>query len=64
MAKASAQSNDGGRSWHTAVGSINDTSGATDLGFTTDAQGFVIFTDGHMIMTHDSGATWSAVTLP
>jgi photosystem II stability/assembly factor-like uncharacterized protein len=62
--KASAQSSDGGRTWHAAVASINDTSGAVDLGFTTDSQGFVIFSDGHMLMTHDSAATWSAATLP
>ena len=62
--KASAQSNDGGRSWQTAVPSIDDSSGVDDLGFTSSSQGFVIFTDGKMIMTHDSGATWAAVRLP
>ena len=37
---------------------------ALDLGFTTATQGFVVFSDGKMLMTYDAGATWSAVTLP
>jgi photosystem II stability/assembly factor-like uncharacterized protein len=64
MQTASAQSNDGGRTWQTAAGALDNVSGASDLGFTTSSQGFVIFDDGRMLMTHDSAATWAAVTLP
>src|SRR5262249_12362266 len=39
-------------------------SNANDLGFTTTTQGFIVFTNGDMLMTHDAGATWQKVTLP
>jgi hypothetical protein len=60
----SARTVDGGATWHVLVGAHDDVSGASDLGFTTTSQGFVIFSDGAMLMTYDAGATWSAVTLP
>ncbi len=59
------QSTDGGATWrgvaHVAS-AANDR--AVDGGFTTATQGFVIFGDGTMLMTHDAGATWQKVTLP
>jgi photosystem II stability/assembly factor-like uncharacterized protein len=54
---------DEGASW-SVVAREPGSYGALDLGFTTSTQGFVIFNDGEMLMTHDAGATWSAVTLP
>jgi photosystem II stability/assembly factor-like uncharacterized protein len=54
---------DQGVSWSEVAREPNANS-ALDLGFTTSTQGFVIFSDGKMMMTHDAGATWSAVTLP
>ena len=59
------QSIDGGRSWKIVVrGTTPDTAQPLDLGFTSNSQGFAIFDDGGMLMTYDSGATWSQVTLP
>ena len=50
-----------GATW-TVAASVG--SGAvTDLGFTSTTQGFDT-TGGHMLMTHDAGATWSPVKLP
>jgi photosystem II stability/assembly factor-like uncharacterized protein len=56
---------DEGASWH-VVASVHDPKayGATDLGFTTPTQGFVIFDSGEMLMTHDAGATWTRARLP
>jgi len=52
---------DGGASWHL----VFDTgSNAVDLGFTTPTQGFVVFSNGDMLMTYDAGATWQKATLP
>jgi len=52
---------DGGATWsvvaHTRAGD------ATDSGFTSSTQGFII-TGGQMLMTYDAGATWQPVTLP
>ena len=61
---------DGGRTWtvvegllvHLAPGSTEGQ--PSDLGFASNSQGFVIFANGQMVMTYDSGATWSAVTRP
>lgn len=58
---------DGGQTWTTVVGSAMSNPGGSqplDLGFTSNTQGFVIFANGQMVMTYDSGATWSAVTQP
>ncbi len=56
---------DGGRTW-TIVDNVTNPNAIqpSDLGFTSNSQGFVIFTNGQMVMTYDSGATWSAVTNP
>ena len=54
---------DAGVSWNT-VEHIGGPGGAGDYGFTTSSQGFVIFNDGRMLMTHDAGATWTPATLP
>jgi len=52
---------DGGATWrvvaHTPAGD------ATDSGFTSSTQGFII-NGGQMLMTYDAGATWQRVTLP
>jgi photosystem II stability/assembly factor-like uncharacterized protein len=52
---------DGGVSWHGVFDLGLD---AVDLGFTTPTQGFIVFSNGTMLMTHDAGATWQKVTLP
>lgn len=52
---------DGGATWQ---GVFDAPFRARDLGFTTPTQGFVVFTNGEMLMTHDAGATWQKVTLP
>jgi photosystem II stability/assembly factor-like uncharacterized protein len=54
---------DEGATWNEVAREPGSSDGL-DLGFTTATQGFVIFGDGKMLMTHDAGATWSAVTLP
>ncbi len=54
---------DQGVSWSEVAREPNANS-ALDLGFTTSTQGFVIFDNGTMLMTHDAGATWSAATKP
>ena len=59
------RSSDGGRSWDSVARETNpNATEPVDLGFTSDTQGFVIFGDGKMLMTYDSGASWSAVTQP
>ncbi|MDQ1462130.1 MAG: hypothetical protein QOI08_3614 [Actinomycetota bacterium] len=56
---------DGGATWKSVAGVTNPNANMpSDLGFTTATQGFVIFTNGPMLMTYDAGATWSSVTLP
>jgi photosystem II stability/assembly factor-like uncharacterized protein len=57
------RSTDDGATWQ-VVDHVGSTYGASDLGFTSSSQGFVIFSDGTMLMTYDAGATWSAVTPP
>ena len=52
---------DSGATWN---GVFDLGQGAVDLGFTTQTQGFIVFTNGEMLMTHDAGATWQRVTLP
>jgi photosystem II stability/assembly factor-like uncharacterized protein len=52
---------DGGVTWH---GVFDAPLNAVDLGFTTPTQGFIVFSDGTMLMTYDAGATWQKVTLP
>jgi photosystem II stability/assembly factor-like uncharacterized protein len=52
---------DSGATWQ---GVFDSPLTAADLGFTTATQGFVIFTNGEMLMTYDGGATWQPVTLP
>jgi len=52
---------DGGASWQ---GVFDFGGSAPDLGFTTPTQGFIVFSNGTMLMTHDAGATWQKVTLP
>jgi photosystem II stability/assembly factor-like uncharacterized protein len=52
---------DGGVSWH---GVFDLGLPAVDLGFTTPTQGFIVFSNGTMLMTYDAGATWQKVTLP
>jgi photosystem II stability/assembly factor-like uncharacterized protein len=54
---------DGGVTWNT-VEHLAGPGGALDYGFTTGTQGFVIFSDGRMLMTYDAGATWTRSTLP
>ena len=54
---------DGGRTWHRVL-AVANTYGATDIGFTTPTQGFVIFGNGEMFMTYDAGATWTQSTRP
>ena len=52
---------DEGATWQ----GVFDTSlNAADLGFTTPTQGFIVFTNGDMLMTYDAGASWQKVTLP
>jgi photosystem II stability/assembly factor-like uncharacterized protein len=50
-----------GLTWHMVA---SEDQGALDLGFTTTTQGFAIFGDGTMLMTHDAGASWQKVALP
>jgi len=52
---------DDGATWH---GVFDFGGNATDLGFTTPTQGFIIFDNGTMLMTRDAGATWQEVKLP
>jgi photosystem II stability/assembly factor-like uncharacterized protein len=52
---------DEGATWRRV---FDSPSSAADLGFTTDTQGFVILTNGEMLMTYDAGATWRRATLP
>lgn len=71
------RSDDGGRSWTTVDDLPDGGAGFRDLGFTTSTQGVVISgepstgspasTDGapagsRLLMTHDAGATWAAVS--
>ncbi len=58
---------DCGKTWTVVEGLTVDSLAAgrpLDLGFTSNTQGFVIFPNGQMVMTYDSGATWNAVTQP
>jgi photosystem II stability/assembly factor-like uncharacterized protein len=55
------RSTDSGVTWHGVFDFGGD---AADLGFTTPTQGFIVFSNGTMLMTHDAGATWQEVTLP
>jgi hypothetical protein len=57
---------DDGVTWQRVVGpqARVDSGLADDLGFTTTTQGFIVLGSGEMLMTHDAGATWQAVTLP
>jgi len=56
---------DGGRTWNVVLNVTNPNADQpSDFGFTTSAQGFVIFSNGQMFMTFDSGATWGLVTQP
>jgi photosystem II stability/assembly factor-like uncharacterized protein len=52
---------DSGATWH---GVFDLGLPAVDLGFTTPTQGFIVFSNGTMLMTYDAGATWQRVTLP
>jgi hypothetical protein len=52
---------DRGATWH---GVFDTGLEAGDLGFTTPTQGFIVFSNGDLLMTHDAGATWQKVTLP
>ena len=52
---------DSGVTWH---GVFDLGLPAVDLGFTTPTQGFIVFSNGTMLMTNDAGATWQEVTLP
>jgi hypothetical protein len=62
------RSTDGGRTWTTAATYFDGGAGFNDLGFTTDTQGVVIHGlpglggVNQMLMTHDAGATWQAVS--
>jgi photosystem II stability/assembly factor-like uncharacterized protein len=55
---------DGGRTWTIVESPNSGPLPASDLGFTSNSQGFVIFDNGVMLMTHDAGATWTATTRP
>ena len=52
---------DGGATWQ---GVFDYGGSAVDLGFTTSTQGFIVFENGTMLMTHDAGATWQEETIP
>jgi photosystem II stability/assembly factor-like uncharacterized protein len=52
---------DSGATWH---GVFDTPLPASDLGFTTGTQGFVVLSNDEMLMTYDAGATWQKVTLP
>ncbi len=54
---------DGGVTWLSVLGGSQGF-GASDIGFTTGTQGFVIFENGPMFMTYDAGATWQRARLP
>ena len=53
---------DGGSTWQSMLPSGGF--GASDMGFTTSTQGFVIFENGPMFMTFDAGASWQRARLP
>lgn len=55
----------GGATWSSVAHVTNPNAHTpTDLGFTTATKGFVIFTNGQMLMTDDAGTTWNELTLP
>ena len=52
---------DSGATWN---GVFDTGLSAVDLGFTTQTQGFIVFSNGDMFMTYNAGASWQKVTLP